>query len=128
MINLQQREQLEQRLELKAPRLVFLRAQDKQTLGGPPSISTSSDPQCALDLEFEKLPLETEHANILLDPIANTLSMRELRLYLHRCSRLLKVGGRGHMIVANPDHLKQLEPHCWPGQQMMFEGSPSLRP
>lgn len=122
MTNLQQREHLELKLELKAPRLVFLKAQGEQIFADPPSESISSDPRCALDLEFEKLPLETEHANILLDPIASTLSMRELRLYLHRCSRLLKVGGRGHMVVANPDHLKQLDPHCWPGQQLPFEG------
>ncbi len=122
MTNLQQREQLELKLGLRAPRLVFLKAQGEQLPADPDPKSSSPDPQYALDLEFEKLPLETEHANILLDPMAGTLSMRELRSYLHRCSRLLKVGGRGHMIVANPDHLKRLDPNCWPGQQLLFEG------
>jgi SAM-dependent methyltransferase len=122
MIHHKQRQQLELKLELKAPRIVFIKSEADQAPVDLQAQSISPDSRFALDLEFEKLPLDTEHANILLDPIASTLSMRELRLYLHRCSRLLKVGGRGHMIVANPDHLKQLDPHCWPGQQLQFAG------
>ncbi|MCP5020804.1 MAG: class I SAM-dependent methyltransferase [bacterium] len=119
---LKQRQQLELKLELQAPRMVFVEAQRKRAPVDLQPTPALLDSQCALDLEFEKLPMETEHANIILDPIANTLSMRELRLFLHRCSRLLKVGGRGHMTMANPDHLRRIEPSCWPGEQLKFEG------
>lgn len=115
MTNQEWRQTLEDRLDLQAPSLRFLAPGEES---GP----VDSGFRCGLDLEFGKLPLDTEHANILLDPVASTLSMREVRLYLHRCARLLKVGGRGHMVVANPDHLRDLDPDCWPGQELEFEG------
>jgi len=115
MVHLQQRRELEQKLDLGAPRIVF-------TVGEKPQALAEGEVRFALDTKFDRLPLDVEQAHIVLEPVATTLSLRELRSFLHRCSRLLKVGGQGHLVLANPDLLRQLDPGAWPGQKLSFEG------
>ncbi|MDF1839390.1 MAG: class I SAM-dependent methyltransferase [Planctomycetota bacterium] len=121
-MNIEQRQQMERQLGLENPQLVFTGSCEGSGSEEFQAVHPSADARLALDTGFEALPLDTEYANVLLEPIASTLSLRELRLYLHRCARLLKVGGEGHLVMANPDHLRDLDPACWPGQPVSFEG------
>ena len=127
MIPLKQLRTLQPELDWDGPGLVFTSrkaCQATDTFVADQDASVEHGAQAKRipwDLEFQELPLDTRHGFVFVEPIASTLNLRALRSVLHRCVRLLRVGGHGHLVLADPDDLRQRQPEAWPGDAIPFE-------